>query len=53
MIKHMSKRTVVNGVNLHYVVPGGTGRVRHGGCPQNQREFLPLIEKPATPGSTE
>jgi hypothetical protein len=22
MIKHMSKRTVVNGVNLHYVVAG-------------------------------
>jgi pimeloyl-ACP methyl ester carboxylesterase len=46
MIKHMSKRTVVNGVNLHYVV-AGEGPVLLGmrGWPQNQREFLPLIEK--------
>jgi pimeloyl-ACP methyl ester carboxylesterase len=46
MIKHMSKRTVVNGVNLHYVV-AGEGPVVLGmrGWPQNQREFLPLIEK--------
>ena len=37
---------VVNGVNLHYVV-AGEGSVVLGmrGCPQNQREFLPLIEK--------
>jgi pimeloyl-ACP methyl ester carboxylesterase len=46
MIKHMSKRTVVNGVNLHYVV-AGEGPVAPGmrGWSQNQREFLPLIEK--------
>ena len=46
MIKHMSKRTVVNGVNLHYVV-AGEGPVVLGmrGWPQNQRESLPLIEK--------
>ena len=46
MLKHMSKRTVVNGVNLHYVV-AGEGPVVLGmrGWPQNQREFLPLIEK--------
>ena len=46
MIKHMSKRTVVNGVNLHYVV-AGEGPVVLGmrGWPQNQREFLPLIDK--------
>jgi hypothetical protein len=42
----MSKRTVVNGVNLHYVV-AGEGPVVLGmrGWPQSQREFLPLIEK--------
>jgi pimeloyl-ACP methyl ester carboxylesterase len=36
----------VNGVNLHYVV-AGEGPVVLGmrGWPQNQREFLPLIEK--------
>ena len=46
MIKHMSERTVVNCVNLHYVV-AGEGPVVLGmrGWPQNQREFLPLIEK--------
>ena len=44
MLKHMSKRTVVDGVNLHYVV-AGEGPVVLGmrGRPQNQREFLPLI----------
>jgi hypothetical protein len=46
MIKHISKRTVVNGANLHYVV-AGEGPVVLGmrGWLQNQREFLPLIEK--------
>ena len=36
----------MNGVNLHYVV-AGEGPVVLGmrGWPQNQREFLPLIEK--------
>ena len=45
MIKHISKRTVVNG-NLHYVVAGeGPVVLDVRGWPQNQREFLPLIEK--------
>ena len=46
MIKHVSKRAVVNGVSLHYIV-AGQGPVVLGmhGWPQNHREFLPLIEK--------
>ena len=46
MTKHVSKRAVVNGVNLHYIV-AGEGSVVLGmhGWPQNHREFLPLIDK--------
>ena len=46
MTKHVSKRTVVNGVNLYYIV-AGEGPVVLGmhGWPQNHREFLPLIDK--------
>jgi pimeloyl-ACP methyl ester carboxylesterase len=46
MTKHVSKRAVVNGVNLHYIV-AGEGPVVLGmhGWPQNHREFLPLIDK--------
>src|SRR3954463_12715207 len=44
MTKHLSKRAVVNGVNLHYIV-AGEGPVVLGmhGWPQNHREYLPLI----------
>ena len=46
MTKHVSKRAVVNGVNLHYII-AGEGPVVLGmhGWPQNHREFLPLIDK--------
>jgi pimeloyl-ACP methyl ester carboxylesterase len=46
MAKHVSKRAVVNGVNLHYIV-AGEGPVVLGmhGWPQNHREFLPVIDK--------
>jgi hypothetical protein len=41
---HVSKRALVNGVNLHYIV-AGAGPVVLGmhGWPQNHREFLPLL----------
>ena len=44
MTKHVSRRVVVNGVNLHYIV-AGEGPVVLGmhGWPQNHREYLPLI----------
>jgi pimeloyl-ACP methyl ester carboxylesterase len=46
MTKHVSRRAVVNGVNLYYIV-AGEGPVVLGmhGWPQNHREFLPLIDK--------
>jgi pimeloyl-ACP methyl ester carboxylesterase len=45
-MKHVSRRAVVNGVNLHYVVAGaGPVVFAMHGWPQNHREFLPLIEK--------
>ena len=49
MPDYISRRAVVNGVNLHYIV-AGEGPVVFGmhGWPQNHREFLPLIEKLAT-----
>lgn len=44
MVDRISKRTVANGVSLHYIV-AGEGPVVLGmhGWPQNHREFLPLI----------
>ena len=46
MMKHVSRRAVVNGVNLHYVVAGaGPVVFAMHGWPQNHREFLPVIEK--------
>ena len=46
MTRHVSKRAVVNGVNLHYVVAGeGPVVLAMHGWPQNHREFLPLIDK--------
>ena len=53
MIKHVSKRAVVNGVNLHHIV-AGEGPVVLGmhGSPQNHREFLPLINRPVLVYST-
>src|SRR5262249_24114990 len=46
MTKHVSKRAVVNGVKLHYIVTGeGPGVVGMPGWPQNRREFWPVIDK--------
>jgi pimeloyl-ACP methyl ester carboxylesterase/catechol 2,3-dioxygenase-like lactoylglutathione lyase family enzyme len=49
MTDYISKRAVVNGVNLHYIV-AGAGPVALGmhGWPQNHREYLPLVEKLAS-----
>jgi pimeloyl-ACP methyl ester carboxylesterase len=46
MTEYVSKRAVVNGVSLHYIV-AGKGPVVLGmhGWPQNHREFLPLIKR--------
>ncbi|HVI87194.1 MAG TPA: alpha/beta hydrolase [Dongiaceae bacterium] len=46
MMKHVSRRAAVNGINLHYIM-AGEGPVVLGmhGWPQNHREFLPVIEK--------
>ena len=42
----ISKRAVVNGVNLHYIVAGeGPAVLGMHGWPQNHREFLPVIRK--------
>jgi len=46
MMKHVSRRAAVNGINLHYIM-AGEGPIVLGmhGWPQNHREFLPVIEK--------
>jgi pimeloyl-ACP methyl ester carboxylesterase len=46
MTDYISKRAVVNGVNLHYIVAGeGPVVLCMHGWPQNHREFLPVIRK--------
>jgi pimeloyl-ACP methyl ester carboxylesterase len=46
MTDYISKRAVVNGVNLHYIVAGeGPVVLSMHGWPQNHREFLPVIRK--------